>query len=271
MFQYAFGRALSIRHNAGLELDVYSGFMRDAKYQRSYELDVFSIADDIHLSRPSRLMATVAHYQYAFARRCGFFMDHYLIEDDSTHYSAESLQANVRSHCSVHGYWQSVRYFQGIEQELREDLKFSRDLQPRNQKIANEMQNSESVAIHVRREQYDGAIGVDYYDAAISAICRELPNAKLYCFTDAPVWCEQMLLPKYEMTLINNTGLPAIEDFQLMSQCRHYIIANSSFSWWAAWLGGAEGVVLTPSTDSRNSATDPLDRPEHWRTVQANS
>ena len=126
----------------------------------------------------------------------------------------------------------------------------------------------EAVRGHVvRRVQYESAIESSYYDRAIPEMLKRVPGAKFYCFSDDLEWCRAHLLPKYPMKLIDNRGLPAIEDFQLMTHCRHFITANSSFSWWAAWLGGSDGVVLTPQIDMSHKEPADGDRPCHWTSL----
>ncbi|MGZ0656218.1 alpha-1,2-fucosyltransferase [Coraliomargarita sp. W4R72] len=266
LFQYAFGRALTERYSGSLEIDIRTGFARDFQYKRNYELDVFSLASAVRIVTPSKLGAECERVKLALARRRLLLESRYLIEGALD--GAEDFRSLPARHkYTLFGYWQSQRYFSDIEAQLREELRFKRELSTDNQEIAAQMRSEASVALHVRRLQYDCAIDPSYYDRVIPQMLDRVPDAKFYCFSDELNWCREHLQPKFEMELIDNRELPAIEDFQLMSQCRHFITANSSFSWWAAWLGGRAGQVLTPALDMRHRIPQVGDRPGHWQSV----
>ncbi|MDC0273007.1 alpha-1,2-fucosyltransferase [bacterium] len=249
LFQYAFGRSVAERFNLTLKLDIGTGFVRDFAYQRHYELDVFKLSNRTKLVRPSNFEMQVQRMKLALALRQWAFTESYLIEPSDGKYSPDLVQVKAGKSYTCYGYWQDKRYFSKIEETLRQELSFNRQLSRPNQIMAQQLELENSVAIHVRRAQYECALGIDYYDREIKNILELLPDAKLYCFTDAPAWCDENLIPKYQMTLIDNKNLPPIEDFQLMSHCRHFIIANSSFSWWAAWLGQAkEKLIIRPTS-----------------------
>jgi hypothetical protein len=265
LFQYAFGRALAERYQATLRIDIGSGFARDFVYRRKYELDVFELWDGLELIQPTKLEMQVQRVKLAFAQRKWAFADSYLIEPSGGVYCDLATRLKAGRSYTCFGYWQSQRYFSEIEALLRQELHLTRKLSAKNQVMGDRMQAQESVAVHVRRVQYDCAIDPEYYDRAITAMIERVPDATFYCFSDDLDWCRAHLLPKYPMVLVDNRNLHAIEDFQMMTHCRHYIIANSSFSWWAAWLGGSEGVVLTPQADMSHRQPAEGDRPSHWR------
>jgi len=247
LFQYAFGHAIAERYGLQLALDIGTGFARDFAYQREYELGVFELSDRVELIRPSRLEMRMQRVKLALALRQWAFTGNYLIEPTDREYDPELVQVGQRRSYTVFGYWQDERYFADIEEVLRQELCFKRQLSAENQLLAKQMQAEDSVAVHVRRVQYDCALRAEYYDRAIPEMLEQVPNAKLYCFSDDPDWCRADLLPKYSMTVIDNSPLSAIEDFQLMTHCRHFITANSSFSWWGAWLGSyKEKYVILP-------------------------
>lgn len=244
LFQYAFARMVAEDFNLKLELDTNTGFARDFVYKRSYELDVFKLSNRIKLVRPSNFEMQVQRMKLALALRQWAFTESYLIEPSDGKYSPDLVQVKAGKSYTCYGYWQDKRYFSKIEETLRQELSFKRQLSGPNQIMAQQLESENSVAVHIRRLQYDCALGMDYYDREIKNILNLIPDAKLYCFTDDPKWCLEKLLPKYKMTLIRNKNLPAIEDFQLMSHCRHFITANSSFSWWASWLGRAKDKLI---------------------------
>ncbi|MDA7540933.1 alpha-1,2-fucosyltransferase [bacterium] len=249
LFQYAFGRVVAEHLNLKLKLDIGTGFARDFVYKRHYELDVFELNDQTELIRPSKFAMQLQRLKLALALRKWAFTGNYLIEPSDGQYLPDAIQGETGKSYTCFGYWQDERYFSKIENTLRKELSFKRQLSGPNQIMAQQLESENSVAVHIRRLQYDCALGIDYYDREIKHILNLIPDAKLYCFTDDPEWCLEKLLPKYKMTLIQNKNLPAIEDFQLMSHCRHFITANSSFSWWAAWLGRAkEKLIIRPTS-----------------------
>ncbi|MGZ0708422.1 alpha-1,2-fucosyltransferase [Coraliomargarita sp. W4R53] len=267
LFQYAFARALAERFDAGVQLDLGTGFARDLVYRRNYELNVFQLPDRVELIQPTKFEMQIERIKLALARRNWFFEKYYLLEPNRGDYLAKVETLKPLSKCTSFGYWQNERYFSEVEDILRKELSFSRELSLQNQALAKDMQSTDSVALHVRRVQYDCAVDASYYDRAIAEMIKRVPGSRFYCFSDDMDWCREQLLPKYPIELIDNRGLPAVEDFQLMTHCRNFITANSSFSWWAAWLGGRAGQVLTPALDMRHRIPQVGDRPGHWQSV----
>lgn len=266
LFQYAFGRALADHYNAQLQIDIGTGFMRDYVYRRNYELDVFQLPKKVSLIEPSRVRMQIERIKLGLAQRKLCFSKYYLIESTSG-YSETYKSLDLGCRITTYGYWQDLRYFSGIQEKLRVELQFTKKLSPSNQLKAQEMQATESVAVHVRRVQYDSAVGLDYYTCAIPQMLEQVPNAKLYCFSDDLDWCRENLLPKYPLILVDNQNMPAIEDFQLMTHCRHFITANSSFSWWAAWLGGMQGCVIAPIVNNCQMYNSIEKLPQHWKLI----
>ena len=151
----------------------------------------------------------------------------------------------------VDGYWQSAKYFEGIEDVLREEFKFPKPSHNKNDVLIEEMRNSCSVSIHVRRGDYLGGFPVmdmSYYTPAMQFIKEKYKNAHFYVFSNDIVWCREHFVGE-EFTFVDwNTGTDSYYDMYMMSQCKHNIIGNSSFSWWAAWLNANnDKVVIAPS------------------------
>jgi hypothetical protein len=149
----------------------------------------------------------------------------------------------------LEGYWQDERYFSDIAAELKQELTFSTRHTAANEELAAQMRSGESVAVHMRLLQPNPPAGVDkpldtiatlcveYYRAAIAAIRERVPGAKLYLFSDSPA---NAVLPIGEddaVRVVNEGEDAQYEDLWLMSQCRHFVLANSTFSWWGAWMG----------------------------------
>ena len=148
----------------------------------------------------------------------------------------------------LNGYWQSIKYFEGIEEDIRKDFQFKKVLDNKNLEILNEIENSNSVSIHIRRgdymtpENYNmyGCIATPkYYKKAIKLIEEKIENPTFFVFSNDMEWVKK--------NIDINSGDDSYKDMQLMSKCKHNIIANSSFSWWGAWLNANKNkIVVAP-------------------------
>lgn len=143
----------------------------------------------------------------------------------------------------LHGYWQSDKYFATVLDHLREVFVMKPPMSPKNAAMADEIAAGSSVALHVRRGDYValGAAAVcdqAYYTAALKTVTDALAKApKVFVFSDDPTWARDNLDVPFEKVVVDLNGREtAHEDMRLMSLCQHNIIANSTFSWWSAWL-----------------------------------
>ena len=146
--------------------------------------------------------------------------------------------------CVLIGYFQSPRYFEEIEPLLRGELALDGlDWPAPTQAMAGRLTDENSVAVHVRRGDYAGNRSLDlcgpaYYAAAVAELRERLERPRFFVFSDDPTWCRR----EFEARDVEVCDLPAaagdpLHDLFLMSRARHHVIANSSYSWWAAWLG----------------------------------
>jgi hypothetical protein len=182
------------------------------------------------------------------------------------------------------GYWQSFRYFSDIAEDIYADLQPTEELSLQSKGMGEQIESCESVAIHVRRGDYvslksaaavHGALVNSYYVSTIEYICDTLVNPYFFVFSDDPDWCKVNLkFPTGSVTYIaHNSGSAAWQDLILMSRCRHNIIANSSFSWWGAWLadqlyGTKDRLVFAPQQWFTGKIHDTKDRfPNHWKVI----
>jgi hypothetical protein len=172
------------------------------------------------------------------------------------------------------GCWQSERYFEQSADAIRTELTLKQGLAGPNARLANVIQKRESVAVHVRRGDYltipamasDVVCDLNYYRRAWSRARDLIPNAEYFVFSDDIAWCKQSLDFLGSATFVDhNTPEERHEDLRLMSQCKHAIIANSSFSWWGAWLSNNPNkVVIAPA---RCAVADPNFLPQSWQQV----
>ena len=168
--------------------------------------------------------------------------------------------SEVWSNCDRYyeGYWQNWEYFIEAQTEVRSTFTFKKELVGRNAKVIREIQYAKMpVSLHIRRGDYlhhklfVGLCDLNYYKKAIDYVLNNYDTPQFYLFSNDIEWCKTYILPLvqgYPFILVDwNSGVESYIDMQLMSCCRINIIANSSFSWWAAWLNdSSEKIVIAP-------------------------
>lgn len=163
----------------------------------------------------------------------------------------------IDTSCILAGYWQSEKYFQSSRSKIIEDFRPKEVMNSVNRFTAESIDSTNSVSIHVRRGDYvtnsqankfHGLCGLDYYEKAIEFIQKRASNTHFFIFSDELDWVKENLRINAPTSYISaNTGGESYWDMQLMKECRHHIVANSSFSWWGAWLSeNQDGMVIAP-------------------------
>ena len=279
MFQYAMGRSISLECNTEVKFSIDSF----SQYQshNGFELQrVFGI--DLPLASPADLKQVLSFgrsspsIRRALARpRLRFLRGPYYKLDSECGYDP-NLLTSLGFDAYLHGYWQSEKYFLSHSKKLREDFSFINRLDDENASLLAKIQDCNAVSIHVRRGDYihnpkafatHGVCTLDYYRSAIELLESQITEPKFFIFTDDACWVRRELVPLYsDMSVINlNFGRDSYKDMQLMSSCSHHIIANSSFSWWGAWLNlSPTKTVIAPK---KWFAKDKLSKdllPENW-------
>ena len=153
------------------------------------------------------------------------------------------------------GYWQSELYFKDIRNEIIEDFLIKAPFGERATMYLADIQTSKSVSIHIRRGDYvsnthtnniHGVCDLNYYQIAINYMISNVENPKFYIFSDDITWCKIHFDHLDNKIFVENTN-NALEDLELMKSCQHNIIANSTFSWWGAWLNqNTKKIVIAP-------------------------
>jgi hypothetical protein len=156
------------------------------------------------------------------------------------------------------GYWQSEKYFIDDEYLIREDFKILKPLAGKNLEIAEEIKHTESVSIHLRGRDFINKKEINklhftcdnsYYERSFSIIIGRIKDPNFFIFSDDAEWAKYFLKIDYPCTFVdgNSWNKASFEDMRLMSLCKHNIIANSTFSWWAAWLNrNPAKIVIAP-------------------------
>lgn len=253
-FQYAAGRALAQRRQTELVMDTsWFGNLPNGNTYRKFELDKFFIEARLATFEES---SNFRFYHGRIMRRLPFLPRkwHHGLEEK---FEFDSKILMLPDNTYLDGYWQSHLYFDEISGLIRRELQ--PDLPPgdRNQDLINKMVEFNSVAIHIRRGDYitnasalktHGVCELDYYSRAIKIIIERVPNPYFYIFSDDINWSRDNLnVPGPVEYIGHNKNEEAFQDLRLIASCRHQIIANSSFSWWGAWLNpSAQKIVVAP-------------------------
>lgn len=247
LFCYAAARRLAYINDAELILDNVSGFVRDKAFHRTYQLGGFSIQARIatHRERGEPLERIRRGISKLISRYRKFDLRGY-IEDRSQRYEPKLLSLRLRnSLTTIDGLWQSYYYFADIEKLLRQELQINIQPSKRNLDAHEWIKKNNAIAVHVRWFSLnDDKLNVPkvYYEKALSLLAKKIDNPFFAVFSDNPGASLEMLkIPSERVLLVdwNSDDGGELADLWLMSNCRHFVMANSTFSWWGCWLGDA--------------------------------
>lgn len=218
MFQYAYGRAQSILKNKKLYLDISSYNIDD---KRNYDLDIFNIEENI-------------------------------------------IENNNISNCTIlHDFFQDEELFINIKDIIKKDFIFKYGVNDNDMNIYNEIINSDSVMVHFRRTDYvisenEGGIHItpdlnNYYYKSVDLIKKHISNPKFFIFSDDIEWCKENFKLDNATYIGKEIDTFKHNSFKLMCACKHSIIANSTYSWWSAWLSTNKNkIIISPKMWYKN-------------------
>ena len=257
MFAYAFARALALRNDDELLLDTRSGFHKDP-YRRTYCLDHYRINYPEATGfdcRPDQLGSLARRLKKVTNKNRNIESATYIEEPKNPQFMPEIASLDTRSRRVLfRGYWQSPRYFDDFSDEIRSDFTVTAPLDEHTRKTQDAMANCDAIGLHARRlhmvpagEEKSGPkkgvnqIPLEYYKTAVEKMASGLSNPHLFCFGDAKDWLRENLDFDLPMTIVEGREGDewAYQDIHLISQCQRFAIANSSFSWWGAWLSNS--------------------------------
>jgi hypothetical protein len=289
MFQYAMGRSLSIIHRRPLKFDLgfYSSAAAAASWApRFYGLSHFSLSAEIATdteTAPFKKYLGQNFFSKAARRLSGFgnyYLRSYILEPRGNNFVFDPrlLTARLKPIVYLDGFWQTEKYFAGIEKIIRDDFTLSGAPDSTNQAMLLDIGSGNSVAIHIRHgdnatkiAHHHGVLPVSYYDRAVKILAAKVQNPNFYIFSDDPSWAKENLKLDFPSTFVtHNADEKNYEDLRLMSACKHHIIGNSTFSWWGAWLGKKPGqMVLAPDRYHVNTTIQTGDLyPQAWQLVK---
>jgi len=268
MFQYAFYKSLQ---NKGIKVYADLSDFEEYPLHNGYELErIFNLK----VKTPSKFLLDLfrpnqSKWIFRKLKRILNLKNTYRAEENEYSFDPSFLN-NINNYYS--GYWQNEGYFQTITNQIKHDFKFPKIKGIENQSVLQQITNTESVAIHVRRGDYlkDPLLGnicnLNYYEQAILSINSKIKNTQFFVFSDDIAWCKQNLKLENATYIDWNKKNNSYIDMQLMSNCKHNIIANSSFSWWGAWLNNnTRKMIIAPKKWINNLSVDDTDIcPKNW-------
>lgn len=270
MFEYATGRAMALRTGSELLLDptpiVYPG---RHETPRSVVIDAFNIAGSIQPPTDSPLRRLFAYSPVA-TRLSDLLPGRLLADRHPLTLDQRILSAHAPA--TLAGYWQREEYFTSVADVIRADFTLAAAPSPSWSEMARTIGGGDTVGVHIRRGDYvtnaranahHGLAGAEYVHAAWDMLGLA-GRARCFVFSDDPEWCRTNLAFLPDCTFVD--GFRDYEELVLLSRCHHKIIANSSFSWWAAWLGEpGGGTVVAPRAWLQNATPDaPSPAPARW-------
>jgi hypothetical protein len=279
LFQYAVARAISFRFNSPLVLDLT--WFNEVLHQsgmtvRKYALAPFDLPVQLQSSTtaPNKFSQIQSTLRSLISRRLGIHFGEKRYAESSFRFDKDVL--NLQPPVWLSGYWQSHYYFDDVANIIRKDLSITCTLSKNSAEILKKISNTDSICVHVRRGDYvtnksaslfHGLCTLEYYLKGVKLVTQGLKHPHGFVFSDDPEWVKANLDIGIDFTVVDVNGPDdAHQDLWLMSACKHFVIANSSLSWWGAWLGNdAEKRVIYPNrwfTDSTINTSDLF--PEEW-------
>lgn len=264
LFQYAFAYALAKKFGVEVVFD-FSFFEEIKNFEnetvREYELGIFdfeceeaSKEDMEKVKWPQKRHKFKEKFWRNFQiKSCKYDGNCFL---EKTAFVYEKTPLNYLDYYYYYGYFQSEKYFKDIREDILNVFSLKDKLDEKNKEVLKQIENTNSVSIHIRRGDYannpfvikvHGFCPLSYYKKAIKNIAKKVKNPHFYLFSDDVEWVIENLKIDYPYTVVDLNQGKGYFDMELMKNCKHNIIANSSFSWWAAWLNeNPDKIVIAP-------------------------
>jgi hypothetical protein len=253
LFQYAAARSLALRLGEELVLDPY-WFNHPLSGETARPLELLRYAVQMRVATPAE-QRRWRFQRSRWVRRLPFLQSSGVLRETPAAYTSAFERAGRDTY--MIGFWQSERYFKEHRAKLLAELTPLAPPSTRDAALLETMRDGTPVSLHVRRGDYvtspsaaafHGVCSIDYYERALDHIRRRVQRPTLYIFSDDPAWTRENLRTDLPCHYVDHNGPEnAFQDLRLMSRCTHHVTANSSFSWWGAWLSTAkDGIVVAP-------------------------
>lgn len=284
LFQFITGYVLAKKNKINLRINIESF----NSYNREFELDKFPEIRKLNIPKIKNYNLFFKIYLYLYHkfykilkisriykfRNYFFFLDKQEFEKSPFIFNQDLLKKKIIKNLSIIGFFQSEKYFVRYKKIVLKLFKFSRIKNKLVQNHLNLIKNMNSVAIHIRRGDYfnnpkvrnvHGILGQDYYKKSISYIKKRVKNPFYFIFSDDVELVKKTFFFFNKKNYIFIDTKSSINDLHLMSNCKHFIIANSTFSWWGAWLSkNKDKIICAPKNWVRAKISTPDIIPESW-------
>lgn len=280
LFQYALGRHLSLKNNDTLKME--ANYYINSTFV--YSLDFFNTHTGIAreedystIGLPSinntSLSGKIKRKIFRISEGLRPIHKKKFIIEPSFSFCPEIL--NIKNNCYLSGVWQSEKYFKDIRETILKEITLKNEPASETKNWTAEIAKTNSVSIHIRRgdyvnnskiNQFHGVCSIEYYNDAIEHILQSINNPVFYVFSNDVEWAKENIKIPYPIFFVSDEKIPDYEELTIMSSCDHNIIANSTFSWWGAWLNtNKDKIVIAPKKWFASSGTDTKDLiPETW-------
>lgn len=270
MFQWAFGR--SLEKQTGVKTYFDMSFF-EKKYARPFELDIFTLnTPKIEDFWTKLKLGIIWKLRKKLNNKSLLGLNFY----SEAHFEFDENLFKLKPNTYIEGFFQNEKCFSDVEKELRADFQFKNQPDETNQKLIDKIDSTNSISLHIRRGDYVqkkryqnlyATCSLDYYKRGVEYIAQKTQNPTLFIFSDDINWVKENLNLPYESVYVShNTGVKSYEDLRLMSNCKHNVIANSSFSWWGAWLNNnPDKIIIAPEkwfNDNSINQNDVI--PKNW-------
>lgn len=273
LFQYAAGRYLAELHQVDFKINT----LKFETYKlHKYSLQHFNISASVATKEEVQHFGSLAFKIWERA----IFKPYYkrrTFQEQFFHFDENFKKASKNTMLS--GYWQSEKYFNEISDIIRKEFTITSPMAEMNKDYSKNILRRNSVSLHIRRGDYvsdpktqtvHGSCDLAYYNACVKKIAGAVGDPFFYIFSDDPEWVKSNFSLKYPSEyVVHNNADKNYEDLRLMSLCKHNIIANSSFSWWGAWLNAnPDKQVYAPKQWFNNSSRNTKDIiPVTWEKI----
>lgn len=260
MFQYAFARSLSIKYNTNLKIDL--SFLKNRNMgpnftYRNYELDIFNVVEDFNSTFENCIRFDEPHLNYSKE-------------------IVDNINRQIDKDIMIDGYWQSVKYFEESKSVIKSDFTFKSLVDDSSvdkiKLMLDDIRSTNSVMLNIRRtdflnNDFHGVMGLDYINKSTELLESKIDNPKYFIFSDDIEWCEENIKLN-NMVIVDHSykGDRFSYYLQLMKECKNFIIPNSSFAWWSAWLSDSPNkIVIAPKKWFTNESINTSDLiPSDW-------
>ncbi len=268
LFQYSFGKYLSGYLQTPVKFDIKTSDEDPKAPKREFGLSLLNLSIDKASATEIRKLNKLIYspfyrLQKKLAGTLPGLFHHYMVETDANTASNTPL----RNNCYYEGYWQCYKYPEAIKKELQQMITVNYPLDEHTNKIQQQIANTLSVSLHVRRQDYLThpvlrTCPASYYKKAISHFNINSKKATFFVFSDDIAWCKENFKDGEYIFISGNS---AAQDLALMSNCKHNVIANSTFSWWGAWLNqNRDKIIISPADWFKNKETSKQLLPQTW-------